>query len=103
MNALLQQLHSLRDQIERASVPAPRKPWPISSTPDFANGVLMSDGTIQTFRSYGRAMSFIEHNPAPTAREQITASHYEEMEAEYGPLARDPDFDERFEPEDDND
>lgn len=81
METLLRQLHEMRDTIERASVPAQRtiNPWPIASAPDFANGVLMSDGPIQTFRSYGRAMSFIEHNPAPTPREQLAGSKFAEQ------------------------
>lgn len=72
MNAMLRNLRRSAELIA-ASVHAETalEPWPIASTPDFGNGVLMSDGSIKTFRSYGRAMSFIEKNPAPTARQQL--------------------------------
>ena len=54
------------------------EPWPVSILPDNSNGVLMSDGSLKFFRSYGRAQSFLEHNPAPTAREQVEASLWAE-------------------------
>ena len=54
------------------------EPWPVSILPDNSNGILMSDGSLKFFRSYGRAQSFLERNPAPTAREQVEASLWAE-------------------------
>lgn len=57
------------------------EPWPVCHAPGEHNAVLMSDGSLQFFRSYGRAQSFIEGNPAPTAREQVQASLWAETVA----------------------
>jgi hypothetical protein len=57
------------------------KAWPVCMAAGEHNAVLMSDGSLQYFRSYGRAQSFLEHNPAPTAREQVQASLWAETVA----------------------
>lgn len=68
MNAphpLTSAFHSHREQL---------KAWPIGFARGERNALLMSDGRLCYFPTYGRAQSFLERHPAPTAREQLDAS-----------------------------